>query len=171
MGKINLKHIKISLLPRYLETGENHSNHYQSHGESFCLVLAFFFPLHSPSWQLHSVWSQRLTGGTQKPSVDFQKHWCTANLLEACTRKSPSHFCTPQSSTIARLLLSCLSQAGSGNCCLPQCENETDSQGVLKHSSCQTNLIIPFSKHYRIRGWREWDSVMMPDFNFKKPHL
>lgn len=147
---MNLKHLKISLLPRYLKTGENN---FQNHGEGFCPVLDFIFP----SLPLHDSFSVcrlqcvcPLCRGTLKPSVDFQKYWCTANLLEACMGKRSSHLRTPQCSTIACLLPRCLSQPGSGNCCLPQCENETDSQGVLKHRSCQTNMIIPFSKCYGI---------------------
>lgn len=35
VGMMNLKHIKIALLPRYLKMGGNHSSHFQSHGEVF----------------------------------------------------------------------------------------------------------------------------------------
>lgn len=167
VGMMNLKHIKITLLPKYLKMGGNHSNCFQSHGE------AIFYPdlnfsLFTP-WRFHCLW--RLTEGQRrlwKISVAFQKHWCTANLLKACMCKS-SHFCTWLSSVITCLLLRCLSQIGSDNCCLPLCGNKTDSQRVLNHSSCQTNLIhYSFQTHYRISGWKEWDSKITPDFNVKK---
>lgn len=121
------KHIKIALLSKYLKMGGNHSNHFQSHGEWLLSCSWLNFPLFPP-WQFHCVW--RLTEGHRrlwKTSVAFQKHWCTATLLKACMCKS-SHFCIWQSGIITCLLLRCLSQIGSDNCCLALCGNKTHNE-------------------------------------------
>lgn len=138
---------------------------------TFVLFVYLFFCFILPLFPHHGIFTVcRLRKGDrnlQKAFASFQKHWCTSNVLVACMYEFS--FLYPREQDCGFPPAEMPITGCSGNCCLLQCENKTDSQGVLKHSSCQTNLIIPFSKHYRVSERREWEDIIMSDFNVKKP--